>query len=200
MCTVKIHGASLEVAMTEEDIIELIKSQENAGMEALAEKYGKLLSYIISGILGKRPDDIEECVNDTYLKIWRNVEKFDFARASLTTYLKVIARNTAINRLRDVRRREELCVEGEFFELADSCADTAADVEGELLKKERMGQLNEFVRALPKKERELMLRRYFYLQSSRQIAFALGMTVNAVDTKLSRLRGKARAALLSPDT
>ena len=57
--------------MTEEDIIELIKSQENAGMEALADKYGKLLSYIISGILGKRPDDIEECVNDTYLKIWR---------------------------------------------------------------------------------------------------------------------------------
>ena len=50
--------------MTEEDIIELIKSQENAGMEALADKYGKLLSYIISGILGKRPDDIEECVND----------------------------------------------------------------------------------------------------------------------------------------
>ena len=89
--------------MTEEDIIELIKSQENAGMEALADKYGKLLSYIISGILGKRPDDIEECVNDTYLKIWRNVDNFDFSRASLTTYLKVIARNTAINRLRDVR-------------------------------------------------------------------------------------------------
>ena len=97
--------------MTEEDIIELIKSQENAGMEALADKYGKLLSYIISGILGKRPDDIEECVNDTYLKIWRNVDNFDFSRASLTTYLKVIARNTAINRLRDVRRREEFCAE-----------------------------------------------------------------------------------------
>ncbi len=74
------------------------------------------------------------------------------------------------------------------------------DVEGELLKKERMGQINDFVRELPKKERELMLRRYFYLQSSKQIAFALGMTVNAVDTKLSRLRMKARDALLSPDT
>ena len=185
--------------MTEEDIIELIKSQENAGMEALADKYGKLLSYIISGILGKRPDDIEECVNDTYLKIWRNVDNFDFSRASLTTYLKVIARNTAINRLRDVRRREEFCADGEFAQLLDSCADTA-DVEGELLKKERMGQINDFVRELPKKEWELMLRRYFYLQSSKQIAFALGMTVNAVDTKLSRLRMKARDALLSPDT
>lgn len=180
--------------MTEEEIIELIKKQEDAGLEVLAEKYGRLLTYIISGILGERADDIEECVNDTYLKVWRNVESFDFARASLATYLKVVARNTALNRLRDVKRHEECRAGQEISELADTVADLSGNVENAVLKKERAKQLNQLVGALPDKERELMLRKYFYLQSSKTIAMAMGMTVNAVDTKLSRLRQKVRAA------
>lgn len=180
--------------MTEEEIIERIKKQDNEGLEALAAKYEKLLTYIISGILGKRADDIEECLNDTYLKAWRSVEKFDFSRASLVTYLKVIARNTALNRLRDVRRHEEQRMDGELSEFADSVADASVNVEWEILRKERTAQLNGVIRALPDKERELMLRKYFYLQSSKTIALAMGMTVNAVDTKLSRLRGKVREA------
>ena len=186
--------------MTEEEIIERIKRQEDTGMEALADRYGKLLVYIISGILGKREDDIEECVNDTYLKVWRSADHFDFARASLTTFLKVIARNTAINRLRDVRRHELCRADVEFSECEDLVADGSADVESAILQKERTEQLNQFIRELPKKEQELMLRKYFYLQSSKQIAFAMGMTVNAVDTKLSRLRGKAREFLKLEDT
>ncbi len=180
--------------MTEEEIIELIKGQEDAGLEVLAEKYGKLLTYIISGILKERADDVEECVNDTYLKVWRNVEKFDFGRASLATYLKVIARNTALNRLRDVRRHEECRAGQEISELADTVEDAVGNVESAVLRKERTQQLNMVIRALPDKERELVLRKYFYLQSSKTIATAMGMTVNAVDTKLSRLRGKVRAA------
>lgn len=180
--------------MTQEEIIELIKKQEDAGLEVLAEKYGRLLTYIISGILGERAADVEECVNDTYLKVWRSVESFDFARASLVTYLKVIARNTAINRLRDVRRHEECRAGCEFYELADTVPDASENVENAVLKKERTKQLGMVIQALPDKERELMLRKYFYLQSSKTIAMAMGMTVNAVDTKLSRLRGKVKAA------
>ena len=178
--------------MIEQEIVELIRIQDNAGMAALAEKYGKLLRYIIQGILGNRQDDIEECVNDTYLKIWRNVQQFDFDRASLSTYLKVIARNTALNRLRDVKRHAEHCCQGEFSELADNVPNLELSVEEQIVKKEQAARLNEVVRTLPDKEREIMLRKYFYLQSSKTIASAMGMTVNAVDTKLSRLRGRIR--------
>ena len=65
-------------------------------------------------------------------------------------------------------------------------------VEEQIVKKEQAARLNEVVRTLPDKEREIMLRKYFYLQSSKTIASAMGMTVNAVDTKLSRLRGRIR--------
>lgn len=178
--------------MTEEEIIDLIRRQDDAGMSALAERFEKLLFYIVRGILGSRQDDIEECVNDTYLKIWRNVEWYDFERASLATWLKVIARNTALNRLRDVRRHEEQCCSGELSELADTVADARQNVENQIVRKEQAARLNEVVRRLPDRERELMLRKYFYLQSSKTIASSMGMTVNAVDTRLSRLRSRMR--------
>ena len=179
--------------MTEEEIVERIKNQDEAGLPLLAEKYEKLLVYIISGILGNRVDDIEECVNDTYLKFWKNVSCFDFERASLATYLKVIARNTALNRLRDIQRHEERRYEEDISAFADTCADGRQNLENQVLRNERIVHLNAVIHELPEKERELMLRKYFYLQSSKTIAKAMKTTVNAVDTKLSRLRAKMRS-------
>jgi RNA polymerase sigma-70 factor (ECF subfamily) len=45
---------------------------------------------------------------------------------------------------------------------------------------------------LNKKDHELVIRRYFYLQSSKDIAIAMKMTVTAVDSRLSRLRNKMK--------
>lgn len=179
--------------MSEEEIVERIKNRDETGLPLLAEKYGKLLVYIISGILGNRINDIEECVNDTYLKFWQNAAEFDFKRASLAAYLKIIARNTALNRLRDLKRHEECRIGEDISEFADICADVRQNLEGQIVRRERIEHLNDVIAKLPERERELMIRKYFYLQSSKTIARAMKTTVNAVDTRLSRLRGKLRA-------
>ena len=57
---------------------------------------------------------------------------------------------------------------------------------------EEVQALNTVLRSLKKKDRELVLRRFYYLQSTRQIATAMEMSENAVDSKLSRLRKKIK--------
>ena len=178
--------------MSDREIMELIKNGDEAGLRILVERYEKLLVYLIGGVLGERSRDVEECVNDTWLKFWKHAAEFDLERASIVTYLKVIARNTALNRLRDVKRHEDRRLQGDISEFADSCEDAGQNVESEMLRKEHMARLNEAIAAMPDKERELMLRKYYYLQSSKTIAEAMGMSVNAVDSKLSRLRSKMR--------
>ena len=42
------------------------------------------------------------------------------------------------------------------------------------------------------KDRELVLRRYYYLQSMKQIGTAMNMSENALNSKLSRLRKKLK--------
>ena len=76
----------------------------------------------------------------------------------------------------------------ELAELAAEYVDHRQNVERTMEQKENMQVLGKIIGSLKKKEREMVLRRYYYFQSSKEIAFHMGMTVNAVDSKLSRLR------------
>lgn len=174
--------------MTDEAIIELLRNEREEGIKELADKYEKLLVHIVLGILGGRPQDIEECINDTYLKLWGSIGSFDMSKASLKTYLKVIARNTALNRLRDLCRKEEKELPDDLSEIAKEYVDQSRNVEAQVLRKEDFSKLGEIIRELNEKDRELVIRKYFYLQSAKQIAQALEMSAAAVDTRLSRLR------------
>jgi len=178
--------------LKDEAIVNLIYEKNEYGLEKLADKYEKLLIYIAKGILGNRMRDIEECVNDTYLKLWNHIDKYDMSKASLKTYLKVIVRNTAINKLRDLSRREDRELPDDISDIVKYYVDNSQNVEGKVFAKEDIKRLNEVIESLNKKDRELVIRKYFYLQSSKDISKAMNMTVTAIDSRLSRLRSRMK--------
>jgi RNA polymerase sigma-70 factor (ECF subfamily) len=180
--------------LKDEAIVGLLYERNETGLLKLSEKYEKLLIHIAATILGGRRQDIEECVNDTYMKLWKHIRNYDMEKASLKTYLKVIVRNTAINKLRDLSRREGMEYKEDFSDIAQCFIDQNQNVENRLFRKEDILLLNEVMKELNPKDRELVLRRYYYLQSSKDIAKAMRMTVTAVDSRLSRLRGKMKSA------
>ena len=61
-----------------------------------------------------------------------------------------------------------------------------------MILREEVRALERVLEKLKKKDRELILRRYYYLQSVGQIAEMMEMSENALNSKLSRLRGKMR--------
>jgi RNA polymerase sigma-70 factor (ECF subfamily) len=178
--------------LRDEAIINLIYEKNELGLSKLSDKYEKLLIHIATGILGNRSRDIEECVNDTYLKLWNHIEHYDMEKASLKTYLKVIVRNTAINKLRDLSRREEKELSEDISDITMQYIDQRQSVEGQVFSKENMKQLNQIISNLSKKDQELIIRKYFYLQSSKDISLATKMTITAIDSRLSRLRNKMK--------
>ena len=174
--------------MTDQEIVELLLDREETGLITLARKYEKLILYIIHTILGHNLRDAEECLNDTYMKIWKNIEHYDLSKASLKTYIKVIARNTAVNRLRDVSRKERDLIALDYPEAAVDYIMGDKSLEDTIVLKEDVKRLQLFLQKLNAMDRELLIRKYFYMQSSKQIAKRMSSTVNAVDSKLSRLR------------
>lgn len=50
--------------------------------------------------VGVSPGDVDDTLQDAYLKIWRNAAAFDINRASGITWMCTIVRNTAIDALR----------------------------------------------------------------------------------------------------
>lgn len=182
--------------MKDEAIINLIYEKNEYGLQKLAMKYEKLLIYIAAGILGNRSRDIEECVNDSYLKLWNHIEHYDMNRASLKTYLKIIVRNTAINKLRDLSKREDRELPEDISDIAEYYVDNSQNVERKVFGKEDLKQLNEVISKLGTKDRELVIRKYFYLQSSKEISKAMNMTVTAIDSRLSRIRNKMKQEII----
>lgn len=174
------------------DIIELLAARDQKGVELIVGRYEKLIRYIAVTILGNRETAVEECMNDVYLKLWMHGAEYDYQKASFKTYLKAITRNTALNYLRKLHRLEELEGVQEPDDLQSEYIDYSQDPERAVVFQEEVQVLNQILVSLRKKDKELVLRRFYYLQSTKQIAAAMGMTENAVDSKLSRLRKKIR--------
>lgn len=176
----------------DQEIVKLLAERDEKAIELMAERYEKLIRYIAVTILQHRETAVEECINDVYLKIWTHGGGYDYEKASFKTYLKAITRNTALNHLRKLKRLEELEGMDESDTLQSEYIDHSQNLEQKMIFQEEVQALNKILHDLKKKDRELVLRRFYYLQSTKHIAAAMGMSENAVDSKLSRLRKKIK--------
>ena len=71
--------------------------------------------------------------------------------------------------------------------------------EDEVLRRERQQRLYRAVAQLQGLERQLFFRKYYYGQSTAQIAAELGLTERSVEGRLYRLRGKLRRLMGGED-
>ena len=174
--------------MTDQELLKQLQNQKAAGTEALLQKYGALLRYVIRGIL---PDvqDAEDCFSEVSLLVWRRMEDYDHSRGSLSVWLTVITRNTALNYLKARQRRDAHLTEPKTEPVHQDTPEQA------LLQKERTDKLRVAISKLSEREKQLFYRKYYYLQSTAQIASEMGLTERAVEGRLYRLRQKLRREL-----
>ena len=174
--------------MDETDLT-LLRAGDTRGIERVQAQYGAMVRYIVRGIL---PDaqDAEECISDIYLRVWERIASYDPQKGSLAAWLTAIARNAAVDRLRR-RRAPDLPLH--------EAAATAPSPEEEVLRRERAAALQRALAALTDAERLLFYRKYYYLQSTAQIAAELGLTERAVEGRLYRLRRRLQKTLGGED-
>lgn len=174
--------------MEDIQIIELFFERNEKALAEIQTKYGKLCFKIASSILN-RPEDAEEVLLDSYLKLWNAIPPK--RPASLCGYLCRIVRNTALNVYDGLRRRscEEL-----YGELADIIPDSVS-VDDRMDSREVSAHLNDFLRSCSKKNRDIFTGRYYFNMSIRDISQCMGMTETAVKTRLSRIRTDLRKYL-----
>ena len=166
-------------------LMDRIASDDDAALQTLLRRHGALLRYVITPIL---PDarDREECLADVSVKLWQTAGSFDGTKGSLRGWLTVLARNCALNRARGLRPETAL---------TDDMPHGAGSAEDALLRQERSRLLARAVKSLTDGEQTLFYRKYYYCQSTAQIAAELGLTERGVEGRLYRLRQKLRELL-----
>lgn len=173
--------------MDDTKIIDSLLADPGAGMQLLLAQYGGLINAIIRRVLPNSPEDAEECAADVLVAAWQNAPKLQQKKRPLRAWLCITARNTAIDRWRALRPRQGDCELNE--ELAadwvlEPHTTSAEDLIGQLLTE------------LPEPDREIFLRRYYYLESCREIGQRLNMQEHTVTVRLSRGREKLRKQFL----
>ena len=175
-------------AMEDRELLEQLRKDPERGMTALIDTYGGLIYAVVRGKLRASAfgqEDVETCVADTFSEFFCDLERYSPDQGSIKSWLCVIARHNAMDRLRQYYR------EGQTVSLDDGSAAPVADdfsLEGDLEDRE----LVEAVKALGQPDREILVRKYWLGQSSKEIAKALHMTVSNVDTRTHRAIGKLR--------
>lgn len=173
--------------MQENTVERLLLEKNEQGMDALLLHYGPLMRYIIAPIL-QNPQDREDCLSEVSMRVWEKIGQFDGEKGSFRAWLTAITRNTALNHARRVSGSSA-------EELPESTPSPEPTPEEALLKKERQEALNAALSRLSYKDRLLFYRKYYYRQSTAQIAAELGMTERAVEGKLYRVKKQLRKSL-----
>ncbi len=169
--------------MGETDIIQMIRERDQAGMDQLLLHFGPLMRYIIGPILSDERDR-EECLSEAAMRAWERIERFDPEKGSWTGWLTAIARNTALNRARGQRPPPG--------ELTEDIPSPSPGPEEAVLRRERLEELRRAMDTLLYKDQALLYRKYYYMQSTDQIARELGTTPRAVEGRLYRLKKHLR--------
>ena len=153
-------------------------------IEALLERHGPMMAYVVRGILSD-PHEQEECLAQVRARVWERWETYDREKASPATWLTALCRNAAYDRLRTQARQRERA-----GTLDETMASPAPGPEEVLLQKERLETLSRLLNAMSAGDRALFYRKYYYLQSTQQMAAELGTTARAVEGRLYRIRKK----------
>ena len=179
--------------MDDKSIVQLYWDRSEQAIIETDAKYGAYCFSIAYNALANK-EDAEESVSDTYMAAWNKLPPH--RPAILSTFLGKITRYISINRwkARNAYKRgggEILLV----LEELDDCVDGKQNVEDTYEARELVRTFNRFLDMLPKTERDIFLRRYWFFDSVADIAESFGFTQSKVTSMLHRIRGKLRKQL-----
>lgn len=172
--------------MQDEVVLDLIRKDPDDGMRELISRYSGLVYSIIRSKLrqaGLPQADVDACASDTFSEFYIHLDRYDPSRCSVKTWLCVIAKNVSCDAYRKaLKERPGLSADiGENLDVPDDFS-----LEGEFISKQERQSLIEAVNRLSEPDRQIIVRKYYLGQSSKQIAEKLGLTVSNVDTRTHR--------------
>ncbi len=173
--------------MAQADWAKLLKRMRFGDAEAMSILYDETSRAVFGltlKILGNRAD-AEEVVLDVYEKAWRTAASYDPARGSVLSWLIIMARSMALDRLRASRPAEPI-TEAESFVSPDPNPEMAAAAQ------QKRAKVSAALEQLPAEQKQLLELAFFKGLSQSELAENLQIPLGTVKTRvrlgLSKLR------------
>lgn len=177
--------AASERGALDETLLGRIRDGDQQAFSELVSVYFDAVYRVAWRTLGGS-DGAEDVAQEAFLRLWRNPHQLR-SGAAVRAWLMRVASNLAIDRH---RRRGPLVAD----ELPD-VADEGPGAEGDIRRGQVSAEIDAAVAALPERQRMALLLCHFEGLGNKEIAEAMDLTVEAVESLLGRARRALRASL-----
>lgn len=126
--------------------------------------HNKVFGYIFSKI--NSVQDAEDITADVFIKVYEKLDRFDKSKASLSTWIYTIARNTLTDYFRTRR----------VFEKIPETLPGRSSVEEEVCSEEMLETLAKALEALDEREWDIIILRFYSGKTLKEIAAQMGIS------------------------
>lgn len=171
--------------ITEENYISQLKKKNEQALRYFIEHDGWIVKSLISQKLSGDAQAQEECMNDVFLAIWENVERYDSKRAAFTTWVAAVTRYRLLNYMR--AERQKILYE----DIEDCHVIGERDIRLQFEQEEEM-EFRQLLQNLSSVDQEIFMRLFWNEQDYEQISNDLGMPRSAIYNHVSRGKRQLR--------
>ncbi len=184
---------------TDEELIAAYKGGDESAFAQLTRRHLNGVYSFIVRFVGE-PQEAEDITQDTFLKAWKSLQKYNESSSKFKTWLFRIARNTSIDFLRKKKHVpfSHFETEAGVNVLTETIASEEEPPEQLMMKLEDAKELRQTLELLPPKAREILLLYYTNDMTFEEIGGVLGEPPNTVKSRHRRALQALREILEGP--
>ena len=172
-------------------LVRRMAAREEAAVAELYDRFAGLLLAVSRRIVGGAAE-AEEVLQEAFLQAWLQAERYDPARSSVSTWLVLIVRSRALDRLRSRQARDRATLAAEAEPRA---GDASSASEAYVFHGERRERVREVLAELPVEQRQVLELAFYEGLSQSEIATRTGAPLGTVKTRALLGMKKLRQSL-----
>ncbi|WP_218080319.1 sigma-70 family RNA polymerase sigma factor [Anthocerotibacter panamensis] len=173
-------------------LLSSIARQDRAALDKLYDCYARILHAVAFKILGST-EESEEVILDVFMQVWRTASSFDPSRGQVDSWLFLLTRSRALDRLRALQRSQRSVTASQT-----ALQNQPADPQEYVLSSERRDLMQKALCQLPPEQREVLELAYYRGLSHHEIAQFMDKPLGTVKTRIRLGLTKLRENLSPP--
>lgn len=170
---------------TEDNYVVGLQAKNEKALKFFIEHDGWIVKSIVHKMMAKYQDKQEECMNDIFLAVWKNVDRYTGEKASFRTWLTAVARYQVLSHIRDIRYHD-------YVSLDDVEPVGDSDVKSRLFDEEEMLEFQKLLEILSEEDRQIFTALFWHEKSYEEVGQEMNMPVDRVYSRVSRGKKKLK--------
>ena len=178
-------------ALDDKELVQAIAERRPEAVSELYDRFSSMLLALAQRVLGDI-SEAEEILQEAFLQVWKQAGRYDPKRSSVSTWLVLITRSRAIDRLRSRRVKQKTLTAAQR---ETPVTHTSPVGVRHVFRQEQRQRLQVELSRLPSEQHQVLEMAFYQGMTQSEIAKQTGIPLGTVKTRTLLAMKKLRRAL-----